>query len=144
VAGLSILSSVKKNLGLAEEYTIFDPDITLYINGCFSTLNQLGIGPDDGFAIEDKSATWDDFLGTEKRLNSVLTYVSLRVRLLFDPPTQSFVRDAIEKQISELEWRINVFRENEREPVIVVPPDPDAGDVDPDPVGGWSWDGGGP
>lgn len=144
MAGLSILTSVKKNLGLAEDYTAFDPDITLYINGVFSTLNQLGIGPDDGFMIEDKSTTWDELLGSEKRLNSVLTYVSLRVRMLFDPPALSHVKDAIERQILELEWRINVFREYEREPVIVVPPDPDAGGIDPDPVGGWSFDGGGP
>lgn len=108
----SILTSVKKVLGIAEEYTAFDPDIVLHINSVFSTLNQLGIGPEVGFAIEDKEDLWSDFLGNDIRLNSVKTYVCLRVRLLFDPPATSFVQDSMKRQIEELEWRLNVHRES--------------------------------
>lgn len=107
----SILTSVKKNLGIAAEYEVFDPDILLYINGVFSTLNQLGVGPEDGFVIEDDSATWDDFLGDDPRLNHVRTYMTLRVRILFDPPQTSYAQEAIKEQIKEHEWRLNVQRE---------------------------------
>lgn len=107
----SILTSVKKNLGIDESYTFFDDDILLYINGVFSTLNQLGIGPDDGFAIEDDTATWDTYLADNLKLNSVKTYMYLKVRLLFDPPTTSFAIEALNNQAKELEWRLNVVRE---------------------------------
>jgi hypothetical protein len=121
----SILTSVKKNLGLDESYEHFDQDIILYINAVLATLNQLGIGPDDGFQIEDKTATWDSLIGTEPRLNNVKSYVYLKVRLLFDPPANSFTIAAFENQIRELEVRINIFREGELclEPntVIVIP-----------------------
>lgn len=108
----SILTSTKKVLGLDEAYTAFDPDILLHINSVFSTLCQLGIGPAGGFAIGDATANWVDFLGTDPRLNSVKTYTYLRVRLLFDPPTTSFVQDSMKRQIDELEWRLNVHRES--------------------------------
>lgn len=107
----SILTSTKKILGIEDEYTAYDVDILMHINSVFSILNQLGIGPTDGFAIEDKVATWDTFLGDDPRLNSVKTYVYLRVRLLFDPPTTSYLIDAMKQQIQELEWRLNVQRE---------------------------------
>lgn len=107
----SILDSVKKNLGIDSEYTAFDPDITTFINGVFSTLNQLGIGPDVGFAIEDDTAMWDDFLSGNVKLNNVKIYMYLRVKLLFDPPTLSYVIEAFDKQRLELEWRMNVERE---------------------------------
>jgi hypothetical protein len=107
----SILTSVKKNLGIDESYTFFDDDILLYINGVFSTLNQLGIGPDDGFAIEDDTATWDTYLADNLKLSSVKTYMYLKVRLLFDPPTTSFAIEALNRQAQELEWRLNVVRE---------------------------------
>ena len=107
----SILTSTKKNLGLDADYTAFDPDIVLYINGVFSTLNQLGIGPEIGFAIEDATPTWDAFLGTDPRLNNVKNYMYLRVRMLFDPPTLSYLIDAMKEQIKELEWRMNAYRE---------------------------------
>lgn len=109
----SILDSVKKNLGIDDEYDVFDNDIIMYINGVFSTLNQLGIGPTEGFAIEDGTATWDELLGTDLRLNSVKTYTYLAVRLIFDPPATSFTIDAMNRQIKELEWRINAYREEE-------------------------------
>lgn len=109
----SILDSVKKNLGIDDDYDVFDNDIVMYINGVFSTLNQLGIGPTEGFAIEDGTATWDELLGTDLRLNSVKTYTYLVVRLIFDPPATSFTIEAMNRQIKELEWRINAYREEE-------------------------------
>lgn len=109
----SILTSVKKNLGLADDYTAFDLDILMLINSAFSTLNQLGLGPVDGFSIEDKIPTWDAFIGTDNRLNSVKTYVSLKVRSAFDPPQTSYLVAAMNEQIKELEWRLNVVREGD-------------------------------
>lgn len=108
----SILNSTKRTLNLADDYTAFDPDITMHINSVFSTLSQLGVGPDMGFMIEDDTATWDAFLGSDPRLNHVKTYVYLRVRLLFDPPATGYHTTAIEQQIKELEWRLNVQRED--------------------------------
>jgi len=113
----SILTSTKKNLGIEESYTAFDPDIVLHINSVFSTLNQLGIGPIDGFAIDDATAVWSDFLEGDLRLNSVKTYIYLRVRMLFDPPTTGYFVSAVQKQVEELEWRLNVVREFEDWPI---------------------------
>lgn len=107
----SILTSVKKNLGLLEANEAFDPEIILYINSSLSTLNQLGVGPATGFAIEDATATWDDFLGTDPRLNNVKLLVSLSVRMAFDPPTTGYLIDAMKEQIRELTWRVNAYRE---------------------------------
>lgn len=108
----SILTTTKKVLGIDASYTAFDVDITMHINTVFSTLNQLGIGPENGFAIEDATPTWDAFLGNDPRMNSVKTYVYLRVRLLFDPPTTSYLIDAMKQQLQELEWRISALRES--------------------------------
>lgn len=111
MADPSILTSTKKVLGIDVAYTAFDPDILMHINSVFSTLYQLGLGPDNGFAIDDDSAVWSDFFGDDPRLNSIKTYVYLRVRLLFDPPGTSFLVDAMNRQIKEMEWRLNVERE---------------------------------
>lgn len=108
----SILNSIKKILGIDSTYDVFDVDILIHINSVFSTLNQLGIGPDEGFMIQDETAEWTDFLGTDLRLNSVKTYVYLRVRLLFDPPTTSYLIESLSKQLQEIEWRLNVHRED--------------------------------
>lgn len=107
----SILNSTKKVLGITEDYTAFDPDILMHINGVFSTLHQLGIGPQDGFMIEDALAAWSDFLEDDPRFNSVKTYVYLRVRLAFDPPGTSYLIESLRKQAVELEWRLNAARE---------------------------------
>jgi len=107
----SILTSVKKVLGLDEAYTAFDLDILTHINATFSVLNQLGIGPLNGFMIEDKVAEWEDFDVPANQTNMVRTYVFLKVKLLFDPPTTSFLIEMTNKQISEFEWRLNSFRE---------------------------------
>ena len=107
----SILDSVKKVLGFDSEYDAFDIDIVMHINSVFSTLQQLGVGPKDGFSIDDNSATWDEFIGTAKNISSVKSYVYLKARLMFDPPATSFAIAAFEKQATELEWRLNVVME---------------------------------
>lgn len=109
----SILTSTKKVLGIAADYEAFDVDILMHINSVFSILHQLGLGPEDGFVIEDDTATWDAFLGDDPRINSVKTYVYLRVRLMFDPPTTSYLIESTRKQAEELEWRLNVVREGD-------------------------------
>ena len=120
----SILESTKHSLNLAADYTPFDAAIIMHINSVFSTLNQLGVGPDAGFMIEDGDALWSDFLEGDLRLNNIKTYMYLRVRMLFDPPTIGYLVEAMKEQIKELEWRINAQRESvawtEPEPVIVV------------------------
>ncbi len=107
----SILTSTKKVLGIEAAYTAFDVDITMHINSIFSVLTQLGVGPVNGFMISDAVATWDQFLGVDRNLNSVKTYMFLRVRVLFDPPTTPFLINAMQEQIKELEWRLNAHRE---------------------------------
>lgn len=103
----SILTSVKKMLGIAEEYTHFDADLIMHINSVFMILAQLGVGPSEGFFIEDDTATWDEFIQDKKEINSVKSYVGLKVRLLFDPPTSSSQIENTNKLINELEWRLN-------------------------------------
>lgn len=109
----SILDSTKKILGLAADYTPFDLDIITHINGTFSHLNQLGIGPETGFTIEDNEETWDDYAVPSVQLNLVRTYLFLKVRMLFDPPSTSYLIEAMNRQIQEHEWRLNVFREHD-------------------------------
>lgn len=109
----SILKSTKKILGVGDADTSFDVDIMTHINSVLAVLTQVGIGPDNGYMIEDDTATWDAFIGTDPRLNLVKTYLYLKVRLLFDPPGTSYAINAMEKQIAEFEWRLNVMREEE-------------------------------
>lgn len=107
----SILTGTKKILGIAADYTVFDHDIITHINSAFSTLTQLGVGPAEGFMIEDESTEWEEFIEDDMQYSSVKSYVYLKVRQLFDPPTTSYLIGAVEKQIQELEWRLNVHRE---------------------------------
>lgn len=107
----SILTSVKKLLGIADEYTHFDSDIIMHINTVFSSLTQMGVGPAEGFSITDTYATWDEFTSENISLASVKTYMYLKVRLLFDPPQNSSVMSSMERQASELEWRLNLTGE---------------------------------
>ena len=104
----SILTSIKKLLGITEEYENFDQDIIMHINSAFMILNQLGVGPKSGFSINDKSSTWDEFIPESSNLEAVKTYVHLKVKVMFDPPLSSTVIEAIKSQINELEWRLNV------------------------------------
>jgi hypothetical protein len=104
----SILTTIKKMLGISEDDTSFDVDIIVHINTAFMTLTQLGVGPEVGFSITDTTKKWSDFLGSLTTIEGVKTYVYLKVRLVFDPPSTSFVIDAIKNQIAELEWRLMV------------------------------------
>lgn len=108
----SILTSIKKLLGITEEYEHFDSDIILHINSVFMVLNQLGVGPKEGFSISDKEDLWEDYITEGLNLEAVKTYVFLRVRLIFDPPQSSAVIEAINRTISELEWRLNIQAES--------------------------------
>ena len=106
-----ILPSIKKLLGINPEYTAFDTDITIHINTVFAILNQLGIGPDGGFSIEHGYETWADYTSAENE-NMVRTFVYLKVRLMFDPPTSSVLMDSINNTLAELEWRLYLEGEN--------------------------------
>lgn len=120
----SILTNVKKVLGIAESYTAFDEDVLMHINATFSVLQQLGIGPIEGFMVHDEDDEWEDFDAPTVQLNLVKTYVFLKVRILFDPPTTSYLIDAATKQIDQFEWRLNVMRENEIPyPLVLVIPE---------------------
>lgn len=103
----SILTSIKKLLGIREDCTDFDSDIILHINTVFTILTQMGVGPEEGFSIEDKSKKWDEFISNKLYFESVKTYVFLKVKLLFDPPLSTAVMESINRMISELEWRLN-------------------------------------
>lgn len=103
----SILVSIKKLLGITEDYPHFDQDIILQINSAFSALNQLGVGPKDGFSIEDSSAVWTDFIN-DPRLNFAKTYVQIKVKLAFDPPTSGTLTDSYNRQLDEITWRLTV------------------------------------
>ena len=110
----SILTSVKKVLGIPEYYEHFDQDVLLHLNSVMSILHQLGVGPENGFVVEDDSTTWSDLFDGDIDTNKMMyvkSYVCLRVRLLFDPPASSGAIDAIERQMRELEWRITVTRD---------------------------------
>lgn len=107
----SILTSIKKTLGMAEDYTHFDPDIIMHINTAFMILHQLGVGPEKQFRITGAYETWDEFIG-EEDLDAVKTFISQKVKLVFDPPSSSTVLASIEKTAGELEWRLNVAAES--------------------------------
>ena len=109
----SILTSIKKLLGIAEEYEHFDEDIIIHINSVLMILTQLGVGPSEGFRIEDETATWNDFIPDDVRLDSVKSYMHLKVKLLFDPPLSSAAIDSMNRMISEFEWRLNVAAESQ-------------------------------
>lgn len=104
----SILTSIKKMLGISKEYTHFDEDLIMHINAALAVLGQLGVGPSEGFSITDKSAVWSDFVPDLSKLQFIKTYVYQKVKLLFDPPQSSAAIQALNESIREFEWRINV------------------------------------
>ena len=112
----SILTNIKKLLGIPEEYEHFDADLIMHINGVLMTLTQIGVGDPNGFMISDKSATWKDFIGAEENhalVASIYSYVYMKVKLMFDPPQNSFAIESLNKLIAECEWRINVNVDNQ-------------------------------
>lgn len=111
----SILTSIKKLLGIGEEYEHFDVDIIMYVNSAFMNLNQLGVGPKGGFKIGSSETTWGDFVDDRLDLEGVKTYIYLKTRLIFDPPQMGYLIEAIKEQIKELEWRLNHQVEGEDE-----------------------------
>ena len=103
----SILTSIKKLLGISEDDSYWDQDIIMHINSVFSILTDLGVGPSEGFRIEDDLATWNDFIGTNINYESVKSYMYLKVKLLFDTSTtSSAVIESINRMINEYEWRL--------------------------------------
>ena len=116
----SILESVKKLVNIHASDPDFDLDVILHTNSALANLTQVGVGPSEGFMIEDETATWQDFLGTDPRLNPAKSFVYLLVRLLFDPPTTGPQINSFEKLKQELEWRLNVTMEA----TIWTPPTP--------------------
>lgn len=117
----SILVSIKKMLGIESDFTIFDTDIIININSVIMGLSQIGLAPETGFIITDTTETWSDLLGDRIDVEAIKTYFYLKVRTLFDPPSSASVLAAMERQISELEWRIMVQVENAAyvSPVVV-------------------------
>ena len=112
----SILTSIKKLLGIAEEYKQFDADIIMHINSVFADLAQMGVGPSKGFVIWDDTAIWDDFISDDLLLQSVKSYMNLRVKILFDPNSVgSSTLASYERQIAQWEWRLNVAAETDKE-----------------------------
>lgn len=109
----SILLTIKKMLGIAEEYHAFDLDIITHINSVFLFLYQFGIGPETPYQITDEDQTWSEF---QTDIPGIPTYIYLRVRLLFDPPTNSFLVDSMKEQIKEFEWRFDMQHEHGPEP----------------------------
>lgn len=107
---VTILSSIRSALD-ADLDEGFDQDLIMHINSVFATLNQLGIGPENGFEISTGNEVWSDFLNNDPKINSVKTYMYQKLRLIFDPPQNSFLVDALEKSTKELEWRLMVAKD---------------------------------
>lgn len=102
----SILNTIKILLGLSEDDTSFDQDVLIHINSVFLVLEQLGVGPESGYSIFDSQDVWSDFIEDEILLNYLKTYIYLKVKLVFDPPSNSTVLESINRQIDQFEWRI--------------------------------------
>lgn len=113
----SILLSVKKMLGPSADYDVFDPELIIYINSVFGTLHQLGVGPEEKFVITGDSELWSDFTTEGEEIEEVKSYMYLRVRLLFDPPSSSFVLSSFKEQLKELEWRLQCKAEEIIDPL---------------------------
>lgn len=116
----SILTTTKQVLNLEASDISFDQDVTMLINAAFSTLNQLGCGPLAGFYITGDTEEWEDIDDLpDDQLHMVKAWVFLKVRMLFDPPGTSYLINALESQMKEFEWRLNMSREYALPPVVV-------------------------
>lgn len=113
----SILRTIRKMIGPDETYTHYDTDLIIHINSALAVLTQLGVGPSEGFFIQDESATWNDFLGNDPKLEMVKSYVYMKVKLAFDPPSSSAVIDSMNRSISEFEWRANMAAEEKKQKI---------------------------
>lgn len=109
----SILTSIKKLLGIEEDYEHFDADIVMHINSALNSLHQLGVGYANGFQITGDTETWEDLTSDERQIGMVRMYIFYNVRLGFDPPANAFVVESINKRLAELEWRLNVSAETD-------------------------------
>ena len=107
----SILTTIKKMLNIGEDDTSFDIDIIMNINSVFAILSQLGVGPSNGYRIKDNNDLWNSYISDDDNLDDVVSYIYLKVKLMFDPPLNGTVMNAHQQQISELEWRLNVGAE---------------------------------
>ena len=105
---MSILNDIKKMIGLDENYTVFDQDLIIHINSVFMILTQMGVGPEEGYRITGASNEWSEFTNDDLLMESVKTYIYQKVRLIFDPPQNSALLQAIQSSVKELEWRLNV------------------------------------
>lgn len=104
----SILLTIKQMLGIPSEYSVFDEELIVYINTVIAALRQLGVGPENGFAITGENDSWEDYIGDTSMYENVKSYIYLKVRMMFDPPSSSFVLEAFKNQAAEIEWRIYI------------------------------------
>lgn len=107
----SILKTIRKMIGPSVSYDIFDTDLIVHINSAFMTLYELGVGTPQCFRITGETETWDDFIQGDSELEAVISYVYMKVRLVFDPPSTGYLVTSYEKRIQELEWRLNVMKD---------------------------------
>lgn len=107
----SIFLTIKSLLGPDADYDVFDQDILVFINSAISTLTQIGVGPSTGFRVTGSTETWSDFIGTDSRIDSIKDYIYMKVKIMFDPPTNSSVLSAYQDSCKELEWRLNVAKD---------------------------------
>lgn len=108
----SILTEIKKMIGFEQDYTVFDTDLIIQINSCFSTLRSLGVGPDEGFIITGTSETWSSYTIDQAHLANVKNFVFMKTKMVFDRPETSYAISAMERNIKEIEWRLFMESEN--------------------------------
>jgi len=111
----SILLTIKQMLGIPSEYSVFDEELAVYINTVIAALRQLGVGPENGFAITGENESWEDYIGDTLMYENVKAYIYLKVRMMFDPPSSSFVLEAFKNQAAEIEWRIYIQADEDRD-----------------------------
>lgn len=107
----SILESIKKLLGIPKEYDAFDVDVIIHINTAFAILNQLGLGPEGGYGIEGYDEIWDDYM-TSYNMSMIKTFIYLKVRLAFDPPSSTALIESMQRTLDELTWRLELEGQN--------------------------------
>jgi hypothetical protein len=104
----SILITIRSMLDVDQDYDGFDTSIIAGINTAIFSLSQLGIGPDGGYSITGETETWSDLFDGVSNLDAVKSYIWLKTKMEFDPPTTSFLLESINRQLTQLEWRLMV------------------------------------